>query len=168
MRMIGQGKEADELVEAMNHAAEQAVPEAKELLVNAVKTMSLGDAKAILTGGDGSVTNFFRTKTAAPLAVKFLPIVKQATDRVGLARKYAERRQKAVARPRIHSPPDRSECSVRSWIIRRGSPVKSTEDVRVVIQAQGRTISSRKLRESHACRSPANQVPMDATRPARS
>jgi hypothetical protein len=88
MRMIGQGKEADELVEAMNHAAEQAVPEARGLLVNAVKTMSLGDAKAILTGGDGSVTNFFRSKTAAPLAVKFLPIVKQATDRVGLAQKY--------------------------------------------------------------------------------
>ena len=88
MRMIGQGKEADELVEAMNHAAEQAVPEARDLLVNVVKTMSLGDAKAILTGGDGSVTNFFRSKTAAPLAVKFLPIVKQATDRVGLAQKY--------------------------------------------------------------------------------
>ena len=86
--MIGQGKEADELVEAMNHAAEQAVPEARDLLVNVVKTMSLGDAKAILTGGDGSVTNFFRTKSAAPLAVKFLPIVKQATDRVGLAQKY--------------------------------------------------------------------------------
>jgi Protein of unknown function (DUF4197) len=88
MRMIGQGKEADELVEAMNRAAEQAVPEARDLLISAVKTMSLGDAKAILTGGDGSVTEFFRSKTAAPLAVKFLPVVKQATDRVGLAQKY--------------------------------------------------------------------------------
>jgi hypothetical protein len=88
MRMMGQGKEADELVEAMNHAAEQAVPQARKLLANAVKTMSVGDAKAVLTGGDGSVTNFFRTKTAAPLAVKFLPVVKQATDRVGLAQKY--------------------------------------------------------------------------------
>jgi len=88
MRMIGQGKEADELVAAMNHAAEQAVPEAKVLMVNAVKTMSLDDAKKILTGGDDSVTLFFRAKTAAPLAVKFLPIVKRATDRVGLAQKY--------------------------------------------------------------------------------
>lgn len=88
MRMLGQGKEADELVDAMNHAAEQAVPEARGLLANAVKTMSVVDAKAILTGGDGAVTNFFRTKTAAPLAVKFLPIVKQATDRIGLAQKY--------------------------------------------------------------------------------
>jgi hypothetical protein len=90
MRMMGRGKDADELVVAMNRAAEQAVPEAKELLVNAVKIMSLDDAKRILTGGDNSVTQFFRAKTEAPLAVKFLPIVKQATDRVGLAKKYDE------------------------------------------------------------------------------
>jgi hypothetical protein len=88
MRMLGAGKDADELEVAMNKAAEQAVPEAKVLLTNAVKTMSVADAKGILTGGDNSVTQFFRSKTAAPLAVKFLPIVKQATGRVGLAQKY--------------------------------------------------------------------------------
>ncbi len=88
MRMLGRGKDADELVAAMNSAAEKAVPESKELLINAVKTMSLTDAKHILTGGDGSVTEFFRAKTAAPLTVKFLPIVKRETDRVGLAQKY--------------------------------------------------------------------------------
>jgi Protein of unknown function (DUF4197) len=88
MRLIGRGKDADELVAAMNHAAEQAVPEAKELMINAVKTMSLADAKKILTGGDESVTQFFRAKTAAPLALKFQPIVKRATDQVGLAQKY--------------------------------------------------------------------------------
>lgn len=88
MRLMGRGKEADELEVAMNRAAEQAVPEAKALMLNAVRTMSLEDAKNILTGGDGSVTRFFKAKTAAPLAAKFLPIVKQATDRVGLAQKY--------------------------------------------------------------------------------
>src|SRR5450631_4406725 len=88
MRMLGRGKDADELVAAMNAAAEQAVPEAKVLLSDAVKSMSIEDAKKILTGGDESVTQFFRDKTAAPLVVKFLPIVKQATDRVGLAQKY--------------------------------------------------------------------------------
>jgi len=72
----------------MNQAAEQAVPEARALMLNAVKTMSLGDAKTILTGGDDSVTQFFKARTAAPLAVRFLPIVKKATDRVGLAQKY--------------------------------------------------------------------------------
>ena len=88
MRLMGRGKDADELVATMNQAAEQAVPAAKELLAGAVRTMSVQDAKKILTGGDGSVTRFFRDKTAAPLAVKFLPIVKRATDRVGLAQKY--------------------------------------------------------------------------------
>jgi Protein of unknown function (DUF4197) len=85
---MGRGKDADELVVAMNRAAEEAVPEAKVLMLNAIKTMSIKDAKQILTGGDGSVTRFFKAKTAAPLAEKFLPIVKKATDRVGLARKY--------------------------------------------------------------------------------
>jgi hypothetical protein len=88
MRMMGRGKDADELVTAMNQAAEQAVPEAKALMLNAVKTMSVEDGKAILTGGDNSVTQFFKAKTSAALAAKFLPIVKQATDRVGLAQKY--------------------------------------------------------------------------------
>ena len=88
LRMVGQGKDADELVATMNRAAEQAVPEAKALMLNAVKTMSVEDAKKILTGGDDSVTQFFKVKTAAPLTAKFLPIVKKATDRVGLAQKY--------------------------------------------------------------------------------
>ena len=88
MRMMGRGKDADELVATMNQAAEQAVPQASELLVSAVKSMSLDDAKKLLTGGDDSVTQFFREKTAAPLAVKFLPTVKQAIDRVGVAQKY--------------------------------------------------------------------------------
>ncbi len=90
MRMLGRGKDADELVAKMNQAAEQAVPEAKGLMINAVKTMSVTDAKNILTGGDNSVTQFFRAKTAAPLAARFLPIVKQSTARVGLAQKYDE------------------------------------------------------------------------------
>jgi Protein of unknown function (DUF4197) len=88
MRLMGRGKDADELVAAMNQAAEQAVPEAKTLLMSAVRTMSIQDAKNILTGGDGSVTKFFREKTAEPLGLKFLPIVKKQTDRVGLAQKY--------------------------------------------------------------------------------
>jgi len=88
LRLLGRGKDADELVAKMNQAAEQAVPMAKPLLINAVKSMSLSDAKKILTGGDNSVTQFFREKTSAPLSVKFLPIVKQTTDRVGLAQQY--------------------------------------------------------------------------------
>jgi hypothetical protein len=88
MRMIGRGKDADDLVASMNQAAEQAVPEAKPLLINAVRSMSFADAKKILTGGDDSATQFFKEKTSGPLTAKFLPIVKRVTDRAGLAQKY--------------------------------------------------------------------------------
>ena len=88
LKMTGRGQQLDELVLAMNRAAESAVPLAKPLLLDAVKSMSVTDAKNILSGGDTSVTDFFRQKTAAPLAVKFLPIVKSVTDRSGLAATY--------------------------------------------------------------------------------
>jgi hypothetical protein len=88
LKTIGQQKRVDELVTAMNRAAEKAVPEAKTLLVSAVKSMSVDDGRKILTGGDTSVTEFFTTKTREPLSVKFLPIVTKATEKVRLADKY--------------------------------------------------------------------------------
>lgn len=88
LRMTGKGQQLDELVVSMNHAAEAAVPLAKPLLLNAVKSMSVTDAKNILTGGDTSVTDFFKQKTATQLSDKFLPIVKGVTDRNGLSAKY--------------------------------------------------------------------------------
>ena len=57
------GKQADELVVAMNRAAEMAVPEAKKLLIEAVKKMSIQDAKAIISGGDDAATAYFRKNT---------------------------------------------------------------------------------------------------------
>ncbi|MDP5009381.1 MAG: DUF4197 domain-containing protein [Glaciimonas sp.] len=88
LRMTGQGQKIDALIVSMNHAAEAAVPLAKPLLLDAVKSMSVTDAKNILTGGDTSVTDFFKAKTAAPLAVKFLPMVKKVTDQNGLSAQY--------------------------------------------------------------------------------
>lgn len=88
MRMLGMQKQADALVTAMNRAAEQAVPEGKALLVAAVKSMSVQDAKGILSGGDTAATDYFRKATSEQLTRKFLPIVTQATSKVGLAEKY--------------------------------------------------------------------------------
>ena len=88
LKVTGQQQRVDELVTAMNRAAEAAVPEAKALLVNAVKTMSVEDAKRIVTGGDNSVTQFFSGKTREPLGIKFLPIVTRATEKLALADKY--------------------------------------------------------------------------------
>jgi len=88
LRAMGRGKQIEELEIAMNRAAESAVPMARQLLVNAVKSMTVTDAKNILTGGDTSVTTFFADKTRMPLAAKFLPVVTKATEKVGLAEKY--------------------------------------------------------------------------------
>jgi hypothetical protein len=88
LKFTGQQQRVDELVTAMNRAAEAAVPQARALLVNAVKAMSVEDARKILTEGDDSATRFFVGKTRAPLAERFLPIVTKATEKVALADKY--------------------------------------------------------------------------------
>lgn len=96
LRNFGQGKRIDELVTSINRAAEAAVPMGKDLLVSAVRSMNVNDAKNILQGGETSVTNFFAEKTRAPLGVKFLPVVTKATAKVGLANKYNEFAGKAA------------------------------------------------------------------------
>ncbi len=88
LKLLGRGRDVEELRVGINRAAEQAVPEARALLVSAVKTMSVQDAKGILAGGEKSVTTFFADKTRKPLEEKFLPIVAKVTDRSGLARQY--------------------------------------------------------------------------------
>lgn len=88
LRMTGRGKDMDQLVATMNGAAEAAVPEAKALLMDAVKSMTVQDAKAILTGGDDSVTRYFRSKTEAALTKRFLPIVTRHTDSLAVSTQY--------------------------------------------------------------------------------
>jgi hypothetical protein len=88
MRMFGMGKQADELILKMNRAAEAAVPEAKALLVDSAKKMTVADAKTILTGGDDAATQYFKKTTSTQMVEKFLPIVKKATENVQLAQQY--------------------------------------------------------------------------------
>jgi hypothetical protein len=96
LKTLGQQHQVDDLVTAMNRAAEAAVPESKPLLLNAVKSMSVNDALGIVRGSDTSVTQYFATKTREPLSAKFLPIVTRATERVSLAEKYNALASKAA------------------------------------------------------------------------
>ncbi|PTD95824.1 DUF4197 domain-containing protein [Pseudothauera lacus] len=88
MRMTGRGKDFDALVTTMNRAAEAAVPEARALLADAVRQLTVEDAKKILGGGDDSVTQYFRQHTEAGLTQRFLPVVRQHTERLALAGQY--------------------------------------------------------------------------------
>ncbi len=88
LKLMGRGREIDDLERAVNRAAEEAVPQAKPLLTSAVKSMTVDDAKGILRGGDDSVTQFFKAKTAPQLTERFLPVVSKVTARNGLAQQY--------------------------------------------------------------------------------
>ncbi len=88
LKATGQRKRVEALEVAMNRAAEQAVPEAQDVLVGAVRQLSVEDALQIVRGGDTAVTDFFAAKTRAPLGARFLPIVTRATERVDLASRY--------------------------------------------------------------------------------
>jgi len=96
LRRLGMGKYADELIVAMNRAAEEAVPEARQLFVDSVRKMTVQDAKGILTGGDTAGTEYFRRTTEAQLHQRFLPIVSRATARVGVAQKFEAYADKAA------------------------------------------------------------------------
>ena len=96
LKATGQGKKVDELVTAMNRAAEAAMPEAKALLVATVKSISVEDAVKIVRGSDTAVTEFFARKARTPLGEKFLPIVTKATEKVSLADRYNKVAAKAA------------------------------------------------------------------------
>ena len=88
LKMLGLGPKADQLVQTMNRAAEAAMPEAKTLFVDAIKGMSVQDAKGILTGGDDAGTLYFRRAMQDKLTAKFLPVIKQSTDKLQVASQY--------------------------------------------------------------------------------
>jgi len=131
LKKLGQGQRVDELVTAMNRAAEAAVPLAKDQLVSAVKSMSFTDAKNILTGGDTAMTTFFAEKTREPLFAKFLPVVTQSTERVGAAEKYNQLAGKAVGLGLLKE----EDASIQKYITR-----KTLDGLYVVIGEQEKSI----------------------------
>ena len=115
MKAMGQGRQVDDLVTAMNRAAEAAVPEARTLLVNTVKAVSVEDAVKIVRGGDTAVTDFFAGKTRAPLSGKLLPIVTRATEKVELAGRY----NKVAARAEGMGLVKGDEANVQKYVTAR-------------------------------------------------
>jgi Protein of unknown function (DUF4197) len=97
LRAVKQDKYADEFVDTMNHAAEQAVPEAASVFGDSIKQMSITDAKNILTGTNDAATAYFRKTTQTNLYAKFLPIVTAVTDKCGVTAAYKKMMSKVGA-----------------------------------------------------------------------
>lgn len=115
LRMFGMGKQADQLVETMNHAAENAVAEAKPILVDSIKKMSVQDAKGILTGGDDSVTQYFKRTSTDQLTAKFMPIVKTETNKLQLADQYNKFAGKAASAGLV----DKKDADIDSYVTQK-------------------------------------------------
>ncbi len=115
LRMFGMGKQADELVNTMNHAAENAVAEAKPILSESIKKMSVQDAKGILTGGEDSVTQYFKRTSSEQLTRKFMPIVKAETSKLQLAEQYNSFAGKAASAGLI----DQKDADVDSYVTQK-------------------------------------------------
>lgn len=88
LRSLHQDALADEFIDTMNHAAEQAVPEAAAIFGAAIQNMSVQDAQGIVAGPDDAATQYFRTNTEAALTEKMRPIVEAATARAGVTSAY--------------------------------------------------------------------------------
>ncbi|MFZ2269376.1 MAG: DUF4197 domain-containing protein [Azonexus sp.] len=115
LRMFGMGKQADQLIETMNHAAEMAVAEAKPVLSESIRKMSVQDAKGILTGGDDSVTQYFKRTSTEQLKARFMPIVKTSTKKVKLADKYNQFAGKAASAGLI----DEKDADLDSYVTQK-------------------------------------------------
>jgi hypothetical protein len=115
LRTLGMSSQTDALVTAMNRAAEAAVPEARTLLIDAVKGMSVQDVAGILSGGPNSATEYFRGKTSEQLTAKFLPIVKKSTEKVDLAARYNAVASKAAGFGVV----DAKDASIETYVTQK-------------------------------------------------
>ena len=95
LRAMKQDKLVDDFVTTMNHAAEQAVPEAGSVFAGALKQMTIEDAKAILGGPNDAATQYFQKTTQTNLYAKFYPIVQKATQQTGVTAAYKNLMEKA-------------------------------------------------------------------------
>lgn len=67
---------------SLNRAAEEAAKKAAPVFVDAITGMSVGDGFAILNGSDSAATHYLREKTFSPLKEKFMPVVKEAIEKI--------------------------------------------------------------------------------------
>jgi len=87
---IGYQKQVDEFVLSMNRAAERAAPSAARFFGNAIRNMTIEDARGILSGGDTAATRFLEKRTRSQLIDAFRPIVAEKMNQVGTVRSYKE------------------------------------------------------------------------------
>jgi hypothetical protein len=112
---LGLKKQTAALDLAINRAAEAAVPQAKQLFVDAISRMSPADALSIIRGAETAGTQYFRTAMTPQLTAAFLPIVGEHTAKMDLARKYNAVATKASALGLV----EQQDASLDAYVTRK-------------------------------------------------
>lgn len=101
MKQFGLKSQVEAFELSMNRAAEKAAPQATAIIIDAIKAMSIDDARTILNGPDNAATEYFRDKTAGQLTALFKPSIKTSMDEVGVTRYYGDLTKEAEALPMV-------------------------------------------------------------------
>jgi hypothetical protein len=83
LKPLGLSGPLDDLELRVNRAAEAAMPQAKTLVVDAVKSLTIQDAMTILRGGNDAATKFLRSKTETRLTETLRPLMTTALTESG-------------------------------------------------------------------------------------
>lgn len=73
----------DEVVLKLNRAAEDAAPQAKDILLNAILNITITDAINIVNGQNDAATQYLRQNTQADIAALFQPHIETSLETVG-------------------------------------------------------------------------------------
>src|SRR5262245_31982348 len=84
LRGFGMAGPFDMLQEEINHAAEQAMPEASRLFLGAVRDMTIGDAIDIVRGPNDAATSYLRDHTETRLTGALRSPMNQALTNSGV------------------------------------------------------------------------------------
>ncbi|HQU76177.1 MAG TPA: DUF4197 domain-containing protein, partial [Chitinophagales bacterium] len=87
LRDLGLNKMCDDVILSINQAAEKAAIEAKPILINSIRQMTVQDAMDILFGANNAATNYLEKTTTTQLTEKFTPVIDNALASVN-ATKY--------------------------------------------------------------------------------
>jgi hypothetical protein len=99
MRQLGLNKMADDFEQSINRAAEKAAPQATSIMIDAIKSMTIDDARNILNGENDAATRFFEDRTRGKLADLFEPVIDTSLNEVGATRSYNQLNDKLSSVP---------------------------------------------------------------------
>jgi len=88
LRAVGYGPKVDAFVLSMNRAAEAAASSAKKIFTDAVLSMTIDDARKILSGGDTAATDYFKSKTTEQLTTAFRPVIQKTMNENSVTQQY--------------------------------------------------------------------------------